>query len=233
MQSLPKRLRSTVVVSPGRVLVAADYSSADFRPAAAMSGDIELVELFNRGQDPYREIGTLAGPAARGREREVGKLTALAALYGASAWSLQSKTGLPAAAVETMVKGYMNRFPTLWRWREVQIQRMRTGRGIRNPWGRVLMPETESETINHLCQSAAADLVKTAMLRLQDELPRGAVLVAQIHDELLVECGEDDAEDVANIMRVEMTRPVPQLPVALAVKIGVGRSWAEATQAQR
>jgi hypothetical protein len=79
-----------------------------------------------------------------------------------------------------------------------------------------------NEVGSTVAPSDAADLVKTTMLRLQTALPTEAVLIAQIHDELIVECREDDAEDAANIMRVEMTKPVPQLPVALAVK---DRRW--------
>jgi len=232
LQSLPKGLRNTVVAPAGRLLIAADYSAADFRPAAAMSRDPELLRLFEQGQDPYSQIGAMAGPPARGRERQVGKPTALPALYGATPWSLQDKTQLPVRAVEQMIAAYKARFPTLWRWRSEQIAHMRTGKAMHNPWGRLLLPETEFEAINHLCQSAAADVVKTAMLRLEVTLPQNATIVAQIHDELLVECLEQDATTVVTIMREQMTKPIPQLPVTLAVKIGVGKTWGEATRTQ-
>jgi DNA polymerase-1 len=71
------------------------------------------------------------------------------------------------------------------------------------------------------------------MLRLQDALPKRAQMVAQIHDELLVECKDKDADAVAKIMREQMTKSIPQLPVTLAVKLGAGKSWAEATANQR
>ena len=233
LQSLPKSQRDTVVAPAGHVLVAADYSAADFRPAAGMSHDAELLRLFGQGQDPYRQIGAMAGTAAQGRERQVGKATALPALYGASPWSLQDETQLSVAAVEQMITAYKAKFPILWTWRSEQIARMRAGMAIHNPWGRLLLPKTDFEVINHLCQSAVADVVKTAMLRLQKTIPHGAVIVAQIHDELLIECMEQDADSVVTIMRDQMTGPIPQLPVTLAVKIGVGKTWAEATRTHR
>jgi len=232
LQSLPKSLRYTVTAPPGRRMVAADYSAADFRAAAGLSRDPELLRLFNGGGDPYFEVGLLAGYAARGKERQVGKQTALAALYSSSPGSLAEDTGLPLPAVKSMVAGYKTRFPKLWQWHADQLELYRSGREIRNPWGRILLPSSNSEVINHLCQSTTADIVKTAMLRLHDTLPTDAAIILQNHDELMVECAESDSDNVATTMREAMTTPISQVPVVLAVKIGIGKSWAEATELQ-
>lgn len=233
LQSLPKSLRESVVAPNGRVLVVADYSEADFRVAAGLSGDAALLRMFRKGIDAYSQVGILAGLAARGREREVGKFVALASLYGATPRALADETKLPQSVIESMIAGYQDKFSTLWDWRQEQVESFRAGLEIRNPWGRLLKPTTEAQAINHLCQSSAADVLKTAMLRLQDALPKRAQMVAQIHDELLVECRDKDADAVAKIMREQMTKSIPQLPVTLAVKIGAGKSWAEATANQQ
>jgi DNA polymerase I-like protein with 3'-5' exonuclease and polymerase domains len=232
LQSLPRRLRHSVSAPLGRLLVAADLSGADFRMAAALSGDPAMLRLFKQGEDPYTVIGGGAGREARGKERQVGKQIALAALYGASPWTLSRGLQLSVVAVERALGHYRARFPRLWQWRDELLNKYRAGQEHHNPFGRRLAPETEAQAINHPCQSAVADVMKLAMIRLDHGLPTGAVAIAQIHDELLVECDGDDAVAVATIMMKEMTRQLPELPVPLAAKVGVGRTWKEAVQDQ-
>jgi DNA polymerase-1 len=233
LQSLPRSLRYSVAAGDGRMLVAADLSGADFRAACAMSGDSDLRRTFEEGEDPYIVIGVGAGREARGREREVGKQIALAALYGASPWTLAQDLQLTVAAVERALEHYRARFPRLWAWRDELLDRFNRDEELRNPFGRHLAPETRAQAVNHPCQSAVADIVKRAMIRLDQILPPGATMIAQVHDEILVECAEEDTEDVATMMTEEMGRSQPELPVPLAAKVGSGRTWAEAVQKQR
>jgi len=228
IQALPKVLRHSIAVPNGRFLVVADYSTADFRAAAALASDRTLIKHFASGVDAYESVGAGAGRAAQGRHREVGKALALAALYGARVATLADNLKLPISIVEQAIEHYRRVYPRLWKWREEVIAEWRTNGGLRNPWGRLLGPETEQQAINYMCQSATADLMKTAMLRIRATLGSTAKIIGQVHDELLVECAGADVATVAEIVETEMTRPVAQLPVELAVKVGVGRSWAEA-----
>lgn len=168
----------------------------------------------------------------RGKEREVGKRISLAALYGARPRTLAQDLQLPVATVERAVGRYRTRFPRLWQWRDELLERFHEGKELRNPFGRRLAPETDAQAVNHPCQSAVADVMKRAMVRLDQRLPADAHMVAQIHDELLVECPEDQAEAVATMMVQEMTRPVLELPVPLAAKVGIGTTWKDAGHAQ-
>jgi DNA polymerase I-like protein with 3'-5' exonuclease and polymerase domains len=229
MQSLPKTMRCSVVAPPGKVLVAADYSAADFRAAAGLSRDPDLRQRFADGQDPYIELGQWAGQEARGRERAVGKGLSFRPLYGADPWLLAEELELSVAAVERATAEYKDHFSRLWEWREEIVLAFRRHRMPRNPWGRLLQPATHREAINYLCQSSVADIMKLAMIRLRPRLSEGAAIIAQIHDELLIECWDRDVELVKELVRGEMTRPLPELPVRWAVKVGVGSTWAEAT----
>jgi len=233
LQSLPRRLRHSVAAPPGRLIVAADLSGADFRAAAAMSGDPALLGMFEKREDPYTVIGTGADADVRGREREAGKRLALAALYGAAPWTLADDLHVAEEHVERALRNYRAMFPCLWDWRNDLLEKYERGENQSNPFGRRLVPETRAQAINHPCQSSVADLIKLAMIRLDQRLPAEAQLIAQIHDELLVECNANKADDVANIMLQEMTRPTAALPVRLSAKVGYGKSWAEATENQK
>ncbi len=233
LQNLPRSLRYSVVAPKGRLLVAADLSGADFRAACAMSGDPNLHRMFEEDEDPYVVIGAGAGREARGREREVGKQIALAALYSASPWRLVQDLHLSAAAVERALENYRARFPQLWTWRDELLDKHHAGHELRNPFGRYLAPENDAQVINHPCQSAVADIIKRAMIHLDQRLPDGAYMILQVHDELVTECAQEDAETVATLMVEAMTRPLTELPVPLAAKVGTGRTWAEAVQNQR
>ena len=81
--------------------------------------------------------------------------------------------------------------------------------------------------MNMLIQGTEADLMKLAMIRLEDKLAGLAEPVLQVHDSILVECAPEDAEQVGEIMRREMEGICPELPIALKVDVGVGRHWDE------
>jgi DNA polymerase-1 len=197
-----------------------------------MSRDPVLLGMYERGQDPYVAIGAGAGREARRKEREVGKRVALAALYGAKPSTLAHDLQLTVEAVELAIESYRAWFPRLWQWRDELLDGFYEGKEMRNPSGRRLVPETNAQVINYPCQSSVADIIKLAMVRLDQRLPADAHMVAQIHDELLVECPEDQAEVVATLMVEEMTRPLSELTVPLAAKVGIGRTWKDAVHGQ-
>lgn len=237
IQGLPKVIRHTVAAPPGKAIVAVDLSSADFRAIAAMSGDRGLLQLLADGGNPYYEIGEGAGPDARGREHEVGKAAALKPLYShhlfhdftrrEKAW-LEENLGqdLDLRHSVDLVKHYQSLFPRVWEWRD----QLRTTSSLvhRNPFGRQLRPRDPYLAPVYLAQSSVADLVKRAMLRIAARLPEEAYLIINLHDELVVESLECDVEEVTAIIVKEMTAPLAELPVPLAVKAGSGRTWAEA-----
>jgi len=233
LQSLPRRLRHSVAAPPGRLIIAADLSGADFWAAAAMSGDPALLRMFEDGEDPYTVIGSGAGPDVHGRERDAGKRLALAALYGAAPRTLADDLYVAEGHVERALQKYRKMFPHLWAWRDGILDKFEREEELRNPFGRRLAPTIQAQAINHPAQSSVADLIKLAMIRLDKKLPSDAQLIAQIHDELLMECSTDKADKVTSLMLEEMTRPTAALPVRLNAKVGYGKSWAEATESQK
>lgn len=215
-------LRGLLHVPNGRTLVAADLTHVEPSVMAALSQCPRMAETCTRGTDPYVEIGRMVlGPAATETDA-AGRLTAkavksrsrmkvvlLALMYGMGAESLAADLGVSASEAARVKKRVLRRFPRLERWldrTQRQATRMRPGY---TPWGREL-PAIENRSYtaqNHIIQATAGDVFKTmtrrVAARLRMEAPTARLWLV-VHDELEIECDEEDAERVAAVLRDEM-----------------------------
>ncbi len=252
LQSIPIRtelgreIRSAFVSEPGTRLLSADYSQIELRILAHVSGEPKLREAFHRGED----IHTATAAEVLGKdprtlttnERAVAKMINFGIVYGISAFGLSENLDIPKEQAQAYIDAYLARFPrvqafiarTITQTGEDGYASSLLGRRRPVPELRASNRQTrgfgERVAVNFVMQGSNADIIKVAMVAIHERLRaegRGARLVLQVHDELLLEVPETELSAVREIVREEMTGAYPLDP-PLAVDIGVGDDWAEA-----
>jgi DNA polymerase-1 len=243
---LSRRIRAAFVAPPGRRLVSADYSQIELRILAHYSDDPALLEAFRAREDVHTRTAaeTFAVAAAQVTPdmRRVAKVLNFGIAYGLSAFGLSQRLDLPGKEAQAIIDRYFTRYAGVKGYIDRAIAEARQKGESRTLYGRVrAMPEitarnpalrmaAERTAINTPIQGTAADIVKIAMLRVHAALARerlAARLLLQVHDELLLEAPEAEADTVEALVRREMAEAA-QLKVPLEVEVGRGRSWAEA-----
>ncbi|MGI8862323.1 MAG: DNA polymerase, partial [Gaiellaceae bacterium] len=243
---LGREIRSAFVAEPGHRLLSADYSQIELRILAHVSGEPKLREAFLRGED----IHTATAAEVLGRdpatltktERNVAKMINFGIVYGISAFGLSENLDISKEQAQTYIDAYLARFPqvqafiarTITRAGEDGYATSLLGRRRPVPELRASNRQTrgfgERVAVNFVMQGSNADIIKVAMVaihrRLREE-GRGARLVLQVHDELLLEVPETEISAVRDLVREEMVGAYPLDP-PLAVDVGVGDDWAEA-----
>jgi len=243
---LGKEIRSAFVAESGSRLMSADYSQIELRILAHVSGEPKLREAFARGED----IHTATAVEVLGKEpsqltsgdRSVAKMINFGIVYGISAFGLSENLEIPREQAQQYIDAYLARFPRVQDFIQRTIEQSKRdgyatsllGRRRPTPEIRASNRQTRSLgerlAVNFVMQGSNADIIKKAMIaihrRLRDE-GRGARLVLQVHDELLLEAPDAETGPVRELVREEMTRAYPLDP-PLAVAIGIGDDWNEA-----
>ncbi len=252
LQSIPIRtelgheIRSAFVAEPGHRLLSADYSQIELRILAHVSGEPKLREAFLRGED----IHTATAAEVLGKdpatltsgERAIAKMINFGIVYGISAFGLSENLDIPKEQAQEYIDSYLARFPkvqefiarTIVQAGEDGYSATLLGRRRPVPELRASNRQTrgfgERVAVNFVMQGSNADIIKVAMVAIHKRLReegRGAKLVLQVHDELLLEVPETEVSAVRELVREEMVRAYPLDP-PLAVDVGVGDDWAEA-----
>jgi DNA polymerase-1 len=243
---LGREIRSAFVAEPGHRLLSADYSQIELRILAHVSGEPRLREAFQRGEDIHTATAAEVlgkDPATLTKdERNVAKMINFGIVYGISAFGLSENLDIPKEQAQTYIDTYLARFPlvqafiarTIAQAGEDGYATSLLGRRRPVPELRASNRQTrgfgERVAVNFVMQGSNADIIKVAMVaihrRLREE-GRGARLVLQVHDELLLEVPETEVSAIRELVRDEMVGAYPLDP-ALAVEIGLGDDWAEA-----
>ncbi len=252
LQNIPIRsregreIRKAFTAESGRTLIAADYSQIELRLLAHFSGDEVLRAAFIRGTDIHAATAAAVNQVAldevTGAMRRRAKIINFGILYGMSAFGLARQLGIDQEKAQAFIDAYFQRHPGVRRFMLATLEEARRQGYVETLLGhRVYIPEinaandtrranAERTAINAPLQGSAADIIKVAMIRLHEELQRHAPeahMILQVHDELVVEAPEAQAQAVAAIMRREMESAV-SLHVPLTVDIGTGKSWFDA-----
>ena len=242
---LGRRIRTAFVAGKGKRLVSADYSQFELRLSAAMSGDQELIDMFNRGAD----IHTATAAQIYGRDpedvtkqmRSAAKAVSFGIIYGMSPHGLSAATGMTYEQAGNFIKQYTDVRKPLMAYLEGLKERARKDGYVETLFGRRRpMPDihstnfavrsaAERAAMNMPIQGTEADLMKIAMVTVDKELANipGARQLLQIHDSILVECDEADAEKVASMLKRTMESVDTELPVKLIVDTTTGQNWGE------
>ena len=247
LQNIPMRtpqgraIRRAFVAPPGGVLVGADYSQIELRVMAHLSGDPMLIEAFASGEDIHaataRRIFGVEGdidPTIRSRAKVVN----FGVMYGMGPRSLSQQMGISLSEAQEFIAGYFRTYARVREFLDHTIEETRERGWVQTILGRRrYLPQitsangaersfAERAAINAPIQGSAADLMKLAMIRVHRALRefRGARLLLQVHDELVLECRAEDAELVRERVRREM-EGCYTLRVPLVVSVGTGASW--------
>lgn len=241
---LGNRIRTAFITRPGFSLISVDYSQFELRLAAVLAEDKELVDMFNRDVD----IHTATAAQVYGREvedvtkqmRRDAKVINFGVLYGMSPHGLSAATGMTFMAAKQFIDKYFELRKPILNYMNNLKQLARTEGYVETLFGRrrpmpdihssnfVVRQAAERAAINMPIQGTEADLMKLAMIKVQDylETRKECFMLLQIHDSILIECPDDQAEAVAKEVS-DLMEKVWELPVKLTVDAKIGKNWGE------
>jgi DNA polymerase-1 len=252
LQSIPirtelgKEIRSAFVAEEGHRILSADYSQIELRILAHVSGEPKLREAFARGEDIHTataaEVLGVEPAKLTSGQRSIAKMINFGIVYGISAYGLSENLQIPRDEAQRYIDAYLARFPHVQDFIGRTIAQTAADGYVTSLLGRRRpVPELrasnrqtrgfgERVAVNFVMQGSNADIIKVAMIRIARRLReegRGARLVLQVHDELLLEVPDVEVSKVKELVRAEMCGAY-DLDPALAVDVGVGDNWAEA-----
>jgi len=238
-----KRIRYCFVPEQGKTFVAADYAQFELRLAAELAGDENLINDFNSGLDIHIKTASDAYGIPQDQvtkeQRRAAKVINFGIIYGMSAKSLADGTGMTFYQAKDFIDRYMQLRAPIADYLKAQLEHGRkfgyveTFFGRRRPTPDLAAPNfliraaAERAAANMPIQGTEADLMKRAMITVDKALPEGAKLVLQIHDSLMVECDEAQADEVAKILKDKMENVAPDFKVKLAVDVKTANNWGE------
>lgn len=230
----------------GWLLLSADYSQIELRIVAHLSEDPLLIEAFRAGEDIHRKTASVIfGVPMNEVTKEMrsrAKAINFGIIYGMGPQRLAAETGLSLEEAKRFIETYFEKHPKVHFFIEKTIADARERGYVTTLLGRRrLIPEIRSSTpyirasaeniaINTPIQGTAADLIKRAMVKIQEEIEKRELktkMIIQIHDELLFEVPEGELDEAKKLIKEEM-EGVMELLVPIVVDIGVGRNWLEA-----
>ena len=252
LQNIPVRtelggeLRKMFIAGPGNVLVDADYSQIELRLLAHISGDEAMRSAFINGEDIHavtasQVLGIPLDQVTK-RQRSNAKAVNFGIVYGISAFSLAQDIHVSVAEARAYMESYLEKYSGVRDYMKRVVEQAKQDGYVSSLYGRRrALPELSSHdrnlrafgervALNMPIQGTAADVMKIAMIRVSDALKKSGLkarLLLQVHDELIVECPEQEAEQAAEILSREM-RNAADLSVPLPVEAKWGKSWYEA-----
>ena len=241
-----RKIRQAFIARPGYRIVAADYSQIELRIMAHLSEDQGLLEAFAEGRDIHTataaEVFGISLEKVSGDQRRSAKAINFGLIYGMSAWGLSRQLHIDRNQAQTYIDRYFDRYPGVARYMErIRAQAAEDG-FVETVLGRRLyLPEIHSQNhnrrqgaertaINAPMQGTAADIIKQAMIDVDAWLAEGefdALMVMQVHDELVFEVAEQQVDTFIEQVQARM-QGAAKLKVALIVEAASGANWDEA-----
>ena len=243
---LGREIRACFIAEPGNLLVSADYSQVELRLLAQIAGEDVLKEIFRRGEDVHTATAMRVFEVSEDQidpgMRSKAKMINYGIVYGLSAYGMADRLDIPQSEADDFIKRYLAGFPAIERFIAETIEQGTEHGYVSTLFGRrrqvpelrarrwELRKQGERFAVNMVIQGTAADVMKVAMVRADAALAREQLqtrLILQIHDELLFEGPEAEAEQVRALAIREMEAAYEMDP-PLAVEAGVGRDWLSA-----
>ena len=241
-----RRVREAFVAPPGHVIMSADYSQIELRLMAHISGDPGMLSAFAAGEDIHRataaEVFAVAPAEVSAEQRRYAKTINFGLIYGMGAFGLAQSLGIEQKAARDYIDRYFARFSGVRRWMDRTKASAAELGYVETLYGRrIVLPDikggsgprrsaAERQAINAPMQGTAADIIKLAMIAVQDTLEReqrATRMVMQVHDELVFEVPEAEL-DWARDAVPRLMAGVAQLSVPLLAGVGIGSNWDEA-----
>jgi len=239
-----RRVRNGFIAEDGNVLLSVDYSQVELRLVAMMAGDEAMLEAFRAGQDIHTTTAAAIYnqplSAVTKEMRRHAKAINFGLIYGMSSFGLTRTTDLTLGEAENFVKTYFARFPGIKRYlddtRKLAAQqgyvttllgRRRYFPALKGMLNAQLRNREEREAINAPIQGTAADIMKMAMLKIPPAFKKAGVkaqMLLQVHDEIVIECPQDEIYEVAQIVMRTMETAYPST-ISLLTEARFGKSW--------
>jgi DNA polymerase-1 len=241
-----RRIREAFIAPPGSRIVSADYSQIELRIMAHLSGDAGLLKAFANNEDIHRataaEIFMVKPGEVSSEQRRYAKVINFGLIYGMSAFGLARQLGIERSAAQSYIELYFTRYPGVKNYMDSTRELAKRRGYVETVFGRRLwLPEINSSNgqrrqgaeraaINAPMQGTAADLIKLAMIAVQEWLEQEKMeskLIMQVHDELVLEVPQVELSTVKETLPKLMCG-VAKLNVVLQVELGEGKNWDEA-----
>lgn len=243
---LGRNMRKFFVAEEGKVLLDADYSQIELRILAHMSGDKNMQEGFANGMDIHTstaaQVFDMPADMVTSEMRRAAKAVNFGIVYGIGAFSLSKDIGVTVAEADRYIKNYLAKYPNVSRFMERTVEDAKAKGYAETMYGRRRpIPELKNSNkniqafgkraaMNAPIQGTAADIIKIAMIKVYKRLAAEnleARLILQVHDELIIEVSEKDAERAAVVLGEEM-RNAAVLDVPLTADVSKGKTWYDA-----
>ncbi len=241
-----REFRKAFIPEKGNVFVSADYSQIDLRVLAHISGDKKLIEAFKEGEDIHSATAREVFNVPKNEKvpddlRSAAKSINFGIVYGMSPFGLSKQLNIPFAKAKEYIDGYFERYSGVKKWMSEIVEDAKKNGYVCTITGRVrYMPEFQSSNsqlkaagermaLNTPVQGSSADIIKIAMVNIYNELKSkeyDALMLLQVHDDLLFEVHKDKAVKLAAMIKDKMENSV-KLGVPLVVDIKTGGSWGD------
>ena len=240
---LGREIRAAFTAEPGHRLLAADYSQIELRLLAHFSRDPLLVDAYARGEDIHTltasQIFAVPPLMVTPEHRRRAKVVNFGIVYGLSPFGLSQSLGIETGEAKSFIEAYFEKYRGVRSFIDRTLEEARREQKVRTVFGRVrpipdilsrnanLRGFAERTAVNTPLQGTAADLIKLAMIRIDDAIRQRGLesrMTLQVHDELVFEVPDSEIEEMKTLVREQMEKVHP-LEVPLVVEIGIGPSW--------
>ncbi len=238
-----RAIRSAFIPKNGHVFISADYSQFELRLAAVLAGDEDMIETFNSGEDIHTrtaaEVYGVALDDVTPQMRSAAKTINFGVLYGMSPHGLSVATGMKINDAKNFIDRYFaSRKPLVEYIEDIKKKTRKQGfvetfYGRRRPMPEINSPNfiirtgAERQAVNLPIQGTEADIMKKAMVAVENMLPAESQQLLQVHDSILVESSEKGSQELASNIKKVMEDIAPEIKIKLAVDVKIGSNWAE------
>lgn len=245
----PLKIRSAFVAKPGYILVSADYSQIEFRLLAHFSADEQLIDFVTNGEDIHTQIasrwlGKPSNEITKG-DRDYSKKIVYGILYGMGQNALAKIIQTSPKQAKRFMDSFLSKFPKVQNFLKTSISEAKQRGEVRTLMGRIrklphiiskmplLAKRAERQAVNSRLQGSAADIIKLAMIGMDDAIKSNyndvgnSRLLLQIHDELIFEVEETKLNANLKVIKEKMDNAYPELLVPLATTVSVGKAWGD------
>ncbi|MBO6201711.1 MAG: DNA polymerase I [Chryseobacterium sp.] len=252
LQNIPIRtlrgqqIRGAFVADEGKKIISADYSQIELRLIAEISGEQNMIAAFQNGEDIHvstaAKLFDIPLDEVTKTQRGQAKTVNFGIIYGQGAFALAEQTGLSRTEAKKMIDSYYESYPRLKEYMAEQVKKAQDLGYVQTILGRkrhlkdinssnfVVKAHAERNAVNAPIQGSAADIIKLAMIKIDEELEAQNLqtkMLLQVHDELLFEAPIDEVDVAMSLVKKEMESAFVTT-VPLLVEVGVGNNWLEA-----
>jgi DNA polymerase-1 len=241
--ALGREIRAAFIPAPGNVLMSADYSQIELRLMAHFSQDPLLLDAYRTGKDIHTltasEVFGVDAATMNKETRARAKAVNFGIVYGISPFGLAAQLNIDQKTAKQYIETYFDRYKGVQRFIEETLETVRRDQSVKTHFGRIRpIPDIQSRNpnmrgfaertaVNTPLQGTAADLIKLAMLKIDQLILKHKLkskMTLQVHDELLFDVVPEEAEELQELVKQEMEH-VAEFSIPIVAEVGIGKNW--------